>query len=120
MLLRNGFPQAYLEQCNGRFPTVLLEVRDHRLEAAQVLTKPDFTRLQFFHVLSPQVTKSLQMHLLMNSVPFFYVNWCFAYMYVCEGVISPETRVTDSFELPDSLWLLGIEPGSFGRTYSVL
>jgi hypothetical protein len=48
------------------------------------------------------------------------VCWSFAYMYVCEGVISPETRVTDSFELPDSLWLLGIEPGSFGRTYSVL
>jgi hypothetical protein len=117
MLLRNGFPQAYLEQCNGRFPTVLLEVRDHRLEAAQVLTKPDFTRLQFFHVLSPQVTKSLQMHLLMNSVPFFYVNWCFAYMYVCEGVKYPGVGVR---HLSAMLWVLGIEPRSSGRVDSTL
>ena len=38
---------------------------------------------------------------------------------MCEGVRSPGTGVTDSYELP-AMWVLGIKPKPFGRTASVL
>ena len=38
------------------------------------------------------------------------------HLFLCEGVKSPETRVTDSYELP----LLRIEPGASGRAASAL
>ena len=46
--------------------------------------------------------------LLFVVVLYFMNNWGFAYM--CKGVGSPETGVTDSCELPFKCWELKLSP----------
>lgn len=48
--------------------------------------------------------------------PFFkrfillYLHWCFAYNYMCGGVSSPDTGVTDGCELLFGYWELNPDP----------
>lgn len=61
------------------------------------------------HVIMTHCTFLKVFHLLL-----FYVNWCFAHMYVCIRVLDPLELELET--VPK--WVLGIEPGSCGRAPS--
>jgi hypothetical protein len=45
-----------------------------------------------------------------NDLFLFYVHWCPACLYVCDGVRSPGTGIIDSYELPCGCWELNPYP----------
>lgn len=44
--------------------------------------------------------------LLLKVLFSFYVHWCSAYMYLCEGIRNPGTAVVDSCEPTYGCWEL--------------
>lgn len=47
---------------------------------------------------------------VLNSLFLFCVHWCFACMYLCESVRSPQTGVTNNCELSCECWELNTGP----------
>ena len=75
-----------------------------------------FIWIYLYILLIPQYHNCLR---LKDNLFLFYVNWCFfLHVCLCEGVESPEVRVTDNWEL--GMWMLGIEPRSSVRRASTL